>query len=205
MGEYLKFNVKKDDSIAAFLHAIYPLSKKALTFITSNSYSVNLRKGEYLLKPGYNDDQLFLLKKGVVRGFMRDGKKEITTWINEENEVVTSIRNLGLHIPAMEYIQAIDHCTLTGISYSAIEYLYENFSSTNKIGRLILEDSYRAAEERAYLCRLASAEKRYRRFAETNASLFNRIPLKFIASYLNMNLETLCRIRRKTLLRKTAS
>lgn len=201
MTDYLKFSFKKDDSIAMFLHSIYPLSKKILTFITSNSYPINLKGGEYLVKPGYNDDQLFLLKKGVVRGFMRDGKKEITTWINEENEVVGSIRNLGLHLPAMEHIQAIDNCTLTGIPYSAIEYLYENYSSTNRIGRIILEDSYRAAEERAYLCRLTSAERRYRRFTETNASLFNRIPLKFIASYLNMNLETLCRIRRKASLK----
>lgn len=188
---------KTDDSIATFFHSIYPLSKKALSFIAGNSYPLAIKKGSFLVKPGERDNQLFLLKKGVIRSFIKENKKEITTWINEETEMVGSIRNLGLRIPSEEYLEALEHCELTGIAYSAIEHLYEHYPASNYLGRIILEESYRGAEERAYLARMSSATQRYNRFMNTQGNLVNRISLKYIASYLNMSLETLSRLRNK--------
>ncbi len=188
-------NKKGDPSLALFLHSIFPLSKKAIDFVTENSYSLELKKGSFLVKPGERDNQLFLLKKGVVRSFILENKKEITTWINEEPELVSAIRTLGLQLPSEEYIEVLENCELTGIPYSAIEYLYETFPSSNYIGRVILEESYRGAEERAYLARISSATKRYERFIATQPRLLTRISLKYIASYLNMSLETLSRLR----------
>jgi len=63
------------------------------------------------------------------------------------------------------------------------------------VARRLWEDNYRGAEERAYLGRIPSAEKKYKKFIEKNPNLMNRIPLKYIASYLGMTVETLCRIR----------
>ncbi|RYY25991.1 MAG: Crp/Fnr family transcriptional regulator [Chitinophagaceae bacterium] len=186
---------KGDASIALFLDSIYPLSKKAMDFVVENSYPLELKRGSFLVKPGERENQLFLLKKGVVRSFILENKKEITTWINEEIELVSGIRTLGLQLPSEEYIEALENCELTGIPYSAIEYLYETFPSSNYIGRVILEESYRAAEERAYLARISSAKKRYDRFVATQPTLLTRISLKYIASYLNMSLETLSRLR----------
>ena len=84
---------------------------------------------------------------------------------------------------------------MVGIPYSTIEFLYEKYPETNIIGRKVLEESYRDAEERAFISRIPSAELKYKRFLETKGDLINRIPLKFIASYLGMTLETLSRIR----------
>lgn len=186
-----------DPSIANFMNAIHPLSKKALAFICDNSYTAFFPEKSFLVKPAYNHDQLFLIKKGVVRGFMKYGKREITTWINKEGELVAPIRSLGLGICSEEYLQALEDCEVTGISYKAIEFLYENFPISNRIGRILLEDSYRSAEERAFLCRISAAGKRYSRFMESKADLVNRISLKYIASYLNMSLETLSRFRNR--------
>ena len=65
----------------------------------------------------------------------------------------------------------------------------------NIVGRKLLEQYYSEAEERAYISRIPNAGKRYRHFLDTKASLANRIPLKYIASYLGMTIETLSRIR----------
>jgi CRP-like cAMP-binding protein len=76
-----------------------------------------------------------------------------------------------------------------------VETIYNRHPEANIIGRIILEESYRAAEERAFLCRIPSAELRYRFFLEKSPQLVNRISLKYIASYLGMTLETLSRMR----------
>lgn len=182
--------------MVALFHSIYPISQGAIEYIDNSSFPVSINKGKFLLKEGQVPDRLFLLTKGVVRGFIKDDNKEITTWITGENELVGSIRGLGLPPQVSEEnIQVIENAHLVGLEYSSIEYLYKHFPESNIVARIMLEQIYRAAEERAYISRIPSAEKKYKRFIETSPNLVNRISLKYIASYLSMTQETLSRIR----------
>ena len=179
------------------LNQICPLSSEALSYINQHTFPVSFKKGKFLISPFHENDSLYFIVKGVVRGYIKEEGKEITTWINEENEIVGSIRNLGLKLATEEYLHVLEDSILIEIPKSLIEFLYERYTEVNIIGRILLEDNYRGAEERAYLCRIPSAEKRYDRFLETQPGLLNRIPLKYIASYLSITLETLSRVRAK--------
>ena len=181
--------------LSEFFAIIHPISTDAIDYLDRHCFPVGIKKGEFLVQPGSHTHNLYLLLKGVVRGYILESGKEITTWINDENEVVGSIRSLGLEAPTEEYIEAIEDSQLIGVPYETIEFLYANYPEANIIGRKILEESYREAEERAYISRIPSAEKKYKRFMETKGELLNRIPLRFVASYLGMTLETLSRIR----------
>lgn len=185
--------------LAFLLNKIYPLSPEAVFHINQHTNPAFIKKGKFLISPFEENENLYLIIKGVIRGYIKEEGKEITTWINEENEIVGSIRNLGLKAVTTEYLQALEDSVLIAIPKTLIEFLYEHFPETNIAGRILLEDNYRGAEERAYVCRIPSAEKRYKRFLETQPSLLNRIPLKYIASYLGMTLETLSRVRTKML------
>jgi hypothetical protein len=72
----------------------------------------------------------------------------------------------------------------------------------NVVGRKLLEEYYAASEERVYICRIPDARSRYQHFMETRQELVNRIPLKYIASYLGITLETLSRLRAKNASRR---
>ncbi|WP_316844316.1 hypothetical protein [Pedobacter psychrodurus] len=78
-----------------------------------------------------------------------------------------------------------------------IDKLYAICPETNVIGRKILALQYHAASERSILARIPSAEKRYEKFLELNSYDVSKVPLRCIASYLGMRLETLSRIRSK--------
>src|SRR5690606_41475513 len=94
-----------------------------------------------------------------------------------------------------ENIQVIENAQLVGLEYRSLEYLYKHFPESNIVARIMLEEIYRAAEERAYISRIPSAEKKYKRFIKTSPGLVDQISLKYIASYLSMTQETLSRIR----------
>jgi CRP-like cAMP-binding protein len=186
--------------ISAFMSRLHPLSPAAVSCIDEHTFPVLLKKGKFLISP-FNDnhDHYYFILKGVIRGYMLADGLEITTWINEEYELVGSIRGMGLDVHTGEYLQALEDTTLVGFPITFLDWMYEHFPEINIIGRKLLEQSYRDAEERAYISRLPSAEKRYERFARTRAGLLNRIPLKYSASYLGMKLETLSRIRSRFL------
>ncbi len=181
--------------LADFAASIHPVSQGLINYINANSYSQKVKRGSYLLIPGEVCNHLYLINKGLIRAFIRDGNKELTTWISSENEVVTSIRGLSQQSPSLEYIQALEDCELTSASYDSLQHLYTNFPEMNTVGRLLLESYYIAAEERAYICRIPSAERRYKHFVNTRSELINRVSLKYIASFLGMTVETISRIR----------
>ena len=128
---------------------------------------------------------------------LKEGSKEITTWITAENEIIASIRGISQQLPSIENIQAIEDCELIGGSFEQLEFLYENYPEMNIVSRKLLTQYYADAEERAYISRLTKANSRYKHFISTKGQLVNRIPLRYIASYLGMTLETLSRTRSK--------
>ncbi|PWS33786.1 Crp/Fnr family transcriptional regulator [Pedobacter paludis] len=175
----------------------HPLNDEIELRINQHTFPVSYKKNKFLVSPVDRNKYLFLIVKGVVRGFIKDGKTEITTWIAKENEVVGTIRNLWIEGDSEEYLQALEDVELIAIPHVLSDYLYENFPEANIVGRKMMELYYRSAEERAFLCRISSAEKRYKRFLVSFPDLINRVSLKYIASFLAVRLETLSRIRAK--------
>jgi len=175
----------------------HPLNDEIEKRINQHTFPISYKKNKFLVSPVDRNKYLFLIVRGVVRGFIRDGASEITTWIAMENEIVGTIRNLWVDGDSEEYLQALEDVDLIAIPHVLSEYLYENFAEANIVGRKMMELYYRSAEERAFLCRISSAEKRYKRFLLSFPDLINRVSLKYIASFLAIRLETLSRIRAK--------
>ena len=181
------------------LRAIHPVPEEALAIIHQKSSYLFVKKGKFIRSALDKEEKIYFIVKGCVRGFVKDDGMEITTWITNENNIVGSIRNLGCDVYTEEYLQVLEDSQLIQICRRDIEDMYESFPEANIIARKILEIHYRDAEERAFLSRLPSAQKRYNRFVLTRPELVGRVPIKYIASYLGMKLETLCRIRTKNL------
>ncbi|MFC4210456.1 Crp/Fnr family transcriptional regulator [Pedobacter lithocola] len=175
----------------------HPLTEEIEERINQHTFPVTFKKNKFVVSPVDRNKFLYLIVKGVVRGYIKDGKTEITTWIAKENEIVGTIRNLWLEGDSEEYLQALEDVELIAIPHVLSDYLYENYAEANIVGRKMMELYYRSAEERAYLCRISSAEKRYKRFLVSFPELINRVSLKHIASFLAIRLETLSRIRAK--------
>ena len=190
---------KGNSPLAVFVQSIYPVGAEVMDYINQHSVSSQVERGSYLLKAGEICQHIYFIRKGVIRGYVKEGPKEITTWITAENEMVSSIRGLSSKEPSLENIQAIESCDLVVTTHDALQHLYQHHLEVNVVGRRLLEQYYKDAEERAFISRIPNAAKRYQHFLETKSNLSNRIPLKYIASYLGMTIETLSRIRSKKL------
>lgn len=185
------------DSLANWLSNFYALQEPVLNFLRKNITLVSFKTGDLILKAGEHCNDVYFIKTGVIRGFVVDGKKEITTWISSDNELITSISSFGIDEPAIENLQALEPCEMLLISNNSMNVLYEIFPEFNIISRKLLEQYYRDAEKRALVVRLTNAETKYRFFLDHYPHLSNRIQLQYIASFLGITMETLSRVRRK--------
>lgn len=184
-------------SLINTLNSFHPLSEGIKEYLRKHVYTCSFPKGKLILKAGQLCEDIYFIKKGAVRGFIKDGRKDVTTWITPENELVSSISGFANQEPALENMQAIEACEMVGLSFNDLRDLYEQFPEFNISARKLLEHYYRDAEGRAFIARLSNAESKYRYFISNHPRLVNRIPLKYVASFLGITLETLSRVRRK--------
>ncbi len=184
-------------SLLTVLSQLYPLSPEAQQYLRDHIAPCTVAKRKLLLKEGMTCEHIYFIVKGALRGFTREGAKDITTWITIENELVSSILSLDEQVKAIENIQALEKCELLSLTLAELETMYERFPECNILARKILRRYYADAEQRAFIARLTKAENKYRHFLLRHQTLSNRIPLKYIASYLGVTLETLSRIRKR--------
>ena len=170
-------------------------NQEIFRYIDKNLIPVNITKGSLLIEPGEICKEIYFVQKGVFRGFIKEGKKEITTWLTAEGELVSAIRSFFLKKVTQENVQALEDSIVLQFSRKKLDYLFDNYPEFNKFARKLLEQYYCDAEERTYINRLSNAELKYSYFLKTRGHLVNRIPLKYVASFLGMTIETLSRIR----------
>jgi CRP-like cAMP-binding protein len=186
-----------------FINKIYPLNNEIMEFMSSRTTFKKVSKGKFLLKPGEYCKDYYYIHKGILRSYIKYGEKEITIWINPEGEITTSIRSIAGSRVSDEYIQVIENAEMVIIPFDAMRELYDTFPEMNRVGRMLLEEYYAASEERVFIARLPNAQARYQHFINSRPELLNRIPLKYVASYLGITLETLSRLRAKKTRRVT--
>ena len=182
-------------SLIQVLSRLYPLSPEIQQFFETRLTSYNCRRETLLLKEGEICNHLYFIKKGVIRGYIKQGNKDITTWISADNEVVTSIAGLNQRAASPENIQTIENCELLVLTIDDLNELYTHYLEFNIVGRKLLELYYHDAELRAFISRLPGADQKYKYFINRYHHLINRIPLKHVASFLGITLETLSRVR----------
>jgi len=76
-----------------------------------------------------------------------------------------------------------------------MEILAETNSDLAYLYRRFMEDSLMLSQIKADILRFESAKDRYTRLLQMFPKIIQRAPLTYVASYLQMSLETLSRVR----------
>jgi len=194
------------NKVINYFSSLHPVSAGFIIEITENAVPVLVQKNKYILSPIDHNATVFFVVKGIVRGFIKDEGKEITTWISMGDEFIGAIQHpLDQKSSSIEYLQALEDTELVAISRELINKLYDTYPEANVIGRKILALQYYAASERSILARIPSAERRYEKLLALNSFDINKVPLRCVASYLGIRLETLSRIRSKFSLKQSVN
>lgn len=182
-----------------YLEKLHPLSKELVTYYEENCQVVMVRKHKHILSPIDSNNAMYFLITGVVRGFIKDKKKDISTWFGFENQIIEAIRHPNQQSNhSVEYLQALEDSYLVRIPYSLTDNLSFLYPEWNIIARKILETQYFLASERSIIARIPTALGRYLKLENTVFDI-DRVPQRYLASYLGMRLETLSRIRNRAI------
>ncbi len=94
-------------------------------------------------------------------------------------------------------IQAIEDTKLIILSYDALQELFRKDLFWQQVGRLAAENEFIISESHNRFLKDLSATERYLQILNKDKELIQRVPLNYLASYLQIAPETLSRIRKK--------
>lgn len=153
----------------------------------------NISKGTIIQSAGTKKLQSYYVVRGLLRSYIIDekGKEHIFMFAPEE-WVIGDLDALSNNTHTKLYIDALEDSEIIPIPNEI------NLPSTElKKGLIKLAKRAGVLQNRILMQMSSSSEERYHSFIDTYPVLFNRVPLKMIASYLGIAPQSLSRIRNK--------
>jgi CRP-like cAMP-binding protein len=184
------------EELLQYLNLICPLSKYLCEHLSSVLKNKKYFKKDFLLKEGHISDKIFFIESGLARCFYSQHEKEVCSWFMKEQDCIISVESFFQQKPSYENIQALEDTNTYDIDYNELQFIYQNFPEFNFIGRVLTEKYYALSEQRLYSLRMQNATERYHFLMEHYPELIQRVPAKYLASYLSIAEETLSRNKR---------
>lgn len=183
--------------ISQILTEIYPLPPESITKMCAYINEVSYQKGHIILRAGKIEKKTFFIKKGVVRAFATPGENDITFWFGEEGETVLSMQSYVENNKGYEHVELLENCDFYEVNIRDLQELFKTDIHISNWGRKLAEKELVKIEKRLISRELQSAKQRYDELISKRPSLLQRVPLKFIASYLGITQVSLSRIRKE--------
>lgn len=153
-------------------------------------------KGQYLLREGEIEKNLYFIVSGAVRIFLPSAHEEHTIRLGYEGSVINSLASFLSGQPSGFYVEAIRKTVVNVITKEQVAEISQASLNSLKAYNKLLETVIAQQMEREVDLLTVSPTERLQRVLKRSPNLFQQVPLKYIASYLRMSPETLSRIRK---------
>ena len=150
---------------------------------------------EYLIKPGETENYLNFIVKGLVRKFYKKDREEFNVQISTEGHLIHVQDSFHSRRPSEFYVETIEPSHLISITYNDLEAIYSHNAKMEKLGRLVITQTTILRDMLQMHLIKYSPRERFLNFVTKNPDLLQRVPQKYLASYLNIQPETFSRFK----------
>ncbi len=180
------------------LHDLYlSLPKDFSSYLFDGSVTKEYKKESFITRQGETMKEFLKVETGIVRALYTNGNASITTEFYFPGEMITCF------IPAYtgeEMMQSLQAITEVSIRCCPMETFKERLVSNPEIRNFfdkIIAVFMLEQQHRSQIFRTSSAIERYDHLLRNYPEYLETIPLKYLASFIDMKRETLSRMRKK--------
>jgi CRP-like cAMP-binding protein len=187
--------VKSKNPIVEHFRKFIPVSEQLEAAVLDRVAEVHFKKGDLVIDANNVCKKSYFITQGLLRiYFIKDGK-EVNEYFSSENEWANSPRSWRTGKPDIYFVDALENTTAYCIEANDMIFLFDNFPEMDRYGRFSMVTLLDHLMDRIASFRFTSAREKYIHFKETYPSIYHRIPLGMVASYLGISQETLSRLR----------
>lgn len=170
---------------------MFPLSDEAIESLLSEMEEIEFLKGAFAICEGEHESYIWFVKTGLVRAFVERAAKDITLWFASDGEIINFVyRNIAAY-----NMEMMEDTVLLRISNRRFNELCDqSLELSNWLRKLLL---FYMEEYENYFINdsWSDAREQYESLMRERPDLFQKVPLKHIASFLQITPQSLSRIR----------
>lgn len=157
-----------------------------------------LARGEHVFMQGEADKSLYFVQSGLLKAYYtsEDGKESVKSFI-QSNDIIGSLAAAYSDKNCTFSLVCLESTKLRKIPFSTIlEYSKKDLKIANNMIEVLLNFSIKKEQrEFEFLC--LSVEERFRKLAEANPALLDKVTQNDLARYLGVTPVGLSRIKKR--------
>lgn len=159
---------------------------------------VDCHKGDFLMHQGVHEmEQYFILDGILKRVVSNQAAKEMILRFSAERDLETSYAAWCLKTPTPYSIVAVSKARVAKLPMPQWIAFLEKYPEVKKVFEYDVMDIMSEIMAHTITLHLLDAPGRVHRFMRKHPELFDRIPKKELAAYLNLSAETLSRLKQR--------
>jgi len=153
-------------------------------------------KGDLLVKQGQVENNMHFIVDGVTRSFFIKDGKDISFEFYFPGMFIRSYASFLTGTASRHSIEAFTPLTIFSIAHNDLMEAYGKSRKLEQMRIFVTEELFKKTSERNMDFLSLSATERYLKLLNEHPQYVQNIPLKYLASYLNITPESLSRIRK---------
>ena len=183
------------DYAQKYLGRFIPITRDELVDLLQYCQLRAYDKRKIIVHEGEVDNYLNLVVKGLIRKYLPVRKDEVILQLATEGHVVQSEISFLTRSPSMVVLETLEPTILVSLTYDKMEEALDKFPKGERLGRMILQGMFIKKDENRYNRLLKSTRERFFEYIEHHPHMLQRVPQKYLASYLQIKPETFSRLK----------
>lgn len=183
------------DYAQKYLERFMPISREELFDLLQFCEIRSFERRKIIVHEGEIDNYLNLVVKGLIRKYLVVRKDEVILQLATEGHVVQSEISFLTRTASMVVLETLEPTILVSLTYDKMEEALDKFPKGERLGRMILQGMFIKKDENRYNRLLKSTRERFFEYIEHHPHMLQRVPQKYLASYLQIKPETFSRLK----------
>ena len=183
------------DYAQKYLGRFMPITREELIELLQYCEIRRFDKRTVIVREGEIDNYLNLVVKGLIRKYLPVKKDEVILQLATEGHVVQSEISFLTRKPSMVVLETLEPTILLSLTYDKMEEALDRFPKGERLGRMILYGMFIKKDENRYNRLSKSTRQRFFDYIDHHQHMLQRVPQKYLASYLQIKPETFSRLK----------
>jgi CRP-like cAMP-binding protein len=170
-----------------FFNKFQPINNQYIDLLFENTFQKKYSKGEIITRTDEIQKNLLLVEEGVQMSYYNyDGKQHIIAFTYPPS--ISGIPDSFLfQKPSKFDLQAITNTSVRCLPFQNLQNIFDQYHEIERLFRKMTEFMLAGLIQRHLELHSLNIEERFRVFAQRSPHLFQLVPHKYIANYLNID------------------
>ncbi len=192
------------DDVQFYLSVLRGVSAADIFRLFKAAKTKKINAGEIYIHQQSNFQKMAYIKKGLIRAYqLKENGDEITILLRWEGQFVASHDCVFAQKPSRFIFQAMEDTILTEIDYNEALAVTDRHPVLVDYKINLLKDMLAQSVDRIESFILLSPTERYLKLIHEKPNIVNRVPDKYLSTYLGITPVSLSRIRKRITLAQT--